>query len=611
MSRLDIVRTTQVQNVVDGLYRDLERRIVSSPPGLCPIDLSLAFLKLCQVQTCGKCVPCRVGLQQLENLLESVLDGKADLNTIDWIEKTARIITITADCAIGYEAARMVHKSVTSFKSDYIEHVKKNRCIGSFEAPVPCVALCPAGVEVPGYIALISAGRYDDAVKLIRKDNPFPTTCAYICEHPCEDRCRRNMIDSSINICGLKRFAVDNAGTVPAPASAETTDKSVAIIGGGPGGLTAAYFLKLMGHKVTVFEKREKLGGMLRYGIPAYRLPRERLDDDIKCVLSTGVEVKTNFEVGRDISYKELRDQFDAIYISIGAHTDKKARIPGEDSKGVISAVDMLRGIGDNNMPDFTGKRVVVIGGGNVAMDVTRTSVRLGAEKVSCVYRRRQEDMTALPEEVEGAIAEGAELITLQAPAKIETDENGNVKALWAQPQMIGKMDASGRPSPQKANRDEVSIPADIIIIAIGQNIESNHFAENGIPVKWGAIQALTSCEIADHPGVFSGGDCVTGPATVIKAIAAGKIAAANIDEYLGFHHEISSDIDIPIAQNEDRPPMGRVNVEGREASVRKDDFECIDIGMSCEGACQESNRCLRCDSFGFGSFRGGNIKKW
>jgi NADPH-dependent glutamate synthase beta subunit-like oxidoreductase len=337
---------------------------------------------------------------------------------------------------------------------------------------------------------------------------------------------------------------------------------------------------------------------MLRYGIPAYRLPRERLEDDIQCILSTGIEVKTGIEIGKDITFEELRSQFDSIYLSIGAHSDKKAGISGEDSKGVISAVEMLRGIGDGNMPDFTGKKVVVIGGGNVAMDVTRTSIRLGAEKVTCVYRRRQEDMTALSEEVEGAIAEGAELITLQAPAWIEADKCGNAKALWTQPQIMGKMDSGGRPSPQKANLPEVSIPADIIIIAIGQSIESAHFAENGIPVKRGSIEAQSNCEISGQPGVFAGGDRVTGPATVIKAIAAGKIAAANIDAYLGFNHVISTDIDIPIAHNEDRPAMGRVNLIGREASERKHDFDCIDNGMTCEGACQESCRCLRCDSF-------------
>ena len=358
----------------------------------------------------------------------------------------------------------MVLKGVTGFRDDYEEHVRYGKCLGSLEQPVPCVALCPAGVDIPGYIALVAEGRYQDAVRLIRKDNPFPTACALVCEHPCEARCRRNMIDDAMNIRGLKRYAVDTAGDVPQPLCAAPTGKRVAVIGGGPGGLSAAYYLALMGHEVTVYEKRKQLGGMLRYGIPSYRFPPgKNLDREIDSILSLGITVYTEVDVGKDIPFEELRSQYDSVYISIGAHTDKKTGIPGEDSQGVVSAVEMLRAIGDNEMPDFTGKQVVVIGGGNVAMDVTRSSVRLGAEKVSCVYRRRQVDMTALPEEVEGAVAEGVELLTLMAPVRIEADENGHAVALWVQPQMPGDI-RSGRPVPKSADQAEVRIPADIVV---------------------------------------------------------------------------------------------------------------------------------------------------
>ncbi len=611
MSRLDIMTPSRAQTVIDGLYRDMERRIAASPPGLCPVDLAKNFLTLCHAQTCGKCVPCRIGLGQLAALMEQVLDGKATMETVDIIERTARTIVNTADCAIGRDAARLVLDGLAGFRDDYEEHVRHRRCLGATQNPVPCVALCPAGVDIPGYVTLVKYGRYQDAVRLIRKDNPFPTACAYICEHPCEARCRRNMIDDAVNIRGLKRYAVDEAGEVPNPPRAEATGKRVAVIGGGPGGLSAAYYLSLMGHEVAVYEKRKKLGGMLRYGIPAYRLPRERLDAEIASILSTGIEAHTEVDVGTEITFDALRKQYDALYIAIGAHTDKKTGIEGEDAEGVISAVELLRGIGDDEYPDFTGKNVVVIGGGNVAMDVCRSSVRLGARSVSCVYRRRQADMTALAEEVEGAVAEGVEMVTLEAPVRIETDENGKAVALWTQPQIIGEMDKAGRPRPEKAKRKERRIPADLIVVAIGQGIETHGFDSGKIAIKRGALVAETSGQIENMDGVFAGGDCVTGPATVIRAIAAGKVAAANIDEHLGFRHEIDVGVDVPTPRLNNKPPHGRINTTERDAAERKCDFRCIECGFTDEEAYNEASRCLRCDHFGYGVFRGGRTGTW
>lgn len=611
MSRLRIATENAAGQTIERLYMDIERRIVASPPGLCPVDLTLSFLKLCHAQTCGKCVPCRVGLGQLQNLIGDVLDNRADDNTLELIKNTAENIRDSADCAIGYEAANLVLRGLIGFRDDYLEHIHEGRCNFNLNQPVPCVALCPAGVDIPGYIALVGEGRHEDAVKLIRKDNPFPTACALICEHPCEARCRRNMIDSSVNIRGLKRFAVDNAPNVPVPECAPSTGKSVAVVGGGPGGLSAAYYLALMGHKVVVYEKKPKLGGMLRYGIPNYRFPRERLQEDIDAILSTGIEVKLGINIGEDCTIKNLREQYDAVYIAIGAHTDKKVGIEGEESKGVISAVEMLNNIGNDVMPDFTGKKVVVIGGGNVAMDCTRSAKRLGASKVTIAYRRRKVDMTALPDEVEGAIAEGCELLELMAPSRIATDENGNAAALYVKPQIIGRINDSGRASVYDAKADEVRIEADVIIVAIGQGIESRHFEEHGVPVKRGMIRAMDDSEITEIQGVFAGGDCVTGPATVIRAIAAGKVAAANIDSYLGFNHLISCDVDIPDARLDDRPQCGRVNLKEAEAGARKDNFNAIEYGMTCEEACQEASRCLRCDHFGYGVFKGGRVAIW
>ena len=611
MSRLEVKTPDRAQAVVEQMYRNMERRIAASPPGLCPVDMALNSLDLCRAQTCGKCVPCRIGLTQLSDMLSEILDGHSDLRMLRHLEETAQVIVDTADCAIGIDAANLILTSVRGFREDFEEHILHHRCLGTLRNPVPCVAMCPAGVDIPGYIALVKAGRFADAVRLIRKDNPFPTACAYICEHPCESRCRRNMVDDAINIRGLKRAAVDRAGEVPQPVPTPSTGKRVAVVGGGPSGLSAAYYLSLMGHKVTVYEKRRQLGGMMRYGIPSYRFPREKLDGEIRSILSLGIEVHTEVDIGGDLTLEQLRGQYDALYLSIGAHTDKKVGIEGEDAIGVMSAVDMLRHIGDNEMPDFTGMNVAVIGGGNVAMDVTRSAVRLGAQRVTCVYRRRQEDMTAQVEEVEGAIAEGAEILTLHAPLRVEV-EDGRATALWAQPQLIGEVDKAGRPRPNTVSVEPVRIPADIIIVAIGQGIESKGFEQAGIKIqRGGTLLAYSSTQLPELDGVFAGGDCVSGPATVVRAIAAGKAAADNIDDYLGFHHEIEADVEIPTPRCEDIRPRGRVDCREREASERKCDFDCMECSMTDEEVAQEAGRCLRCDHFGYGIFKGGRVEKW
>ena len=612
MSRLSIITQNKAQATVEELYKDLERRISASPPGLCPVDLASSFLKLCHAQSCGKCVPCRVGLGQLQKLMEQVLDGQADLSVIDLIEKTARNIFYSADCAIGYEAARMVLKGIRGFRDDFEEHILRGRCKFELNQPVPCVSQCPAGVDIPGYVALVAEGRYGDAVRLIRKDNPLPAVCGLICEHPCEVRCRRTMVDDPVNIRGLKRFAVDHAGDVPLPVPAVATGKKVAVIGGGPGGISAAYYLTLMGHEVTIFEQRKKLGGTLRYGIPNYRLPREELDREINHLLSLGIHVKTEVTVGEDPNIADLREEYDAVYIAIGAHIDRKIGIEGEEAQGVISAVELLREIGDDEMPDFTGKEIVVIGGGNVAMDVARSAVRLGAKRVRIAYRRRRVDMTAMEEEIEGAIEEGCELLDLHAPLRIEVDDQGRAAALWVQPQIIGPM-KHGRPVPMVSTKAPVRLGCDIVIVAIGQGIESKEFEKQGIPVKRGVIEAMSwsGVKTKDITGVFAGGDCVTVPATVIRAIAAGKVAAANIDEFLGYNHVISADVEIPRVRLDDNRSCARVNMKVRQASERIKDFELIEEGMTCEEACQEARRCIRCDHFGFGILKGGRIEKW
>jgi len=609
LDKLTLTQETPAQKAVNSLYIEFYRRLNASPQGTCPVDLASAFVNLCHAQSCGKCVPCRIGLGSLRETIDKIRSGDGTERDLDKLEAHATAIADSADCAIGIEAARMVLTGLRGFREDYEAHIRTGECIASFMG-VPCSHSCPAHVDIPGYIALVKEGRYADAVRVIRKDNPFPSVCGLICEHPCEAHCRRKIVDDdAVNIRGLKRYAVDNAGTVPPPAPAASTGKTVAVVGAGPTGLTAAYFLSLMGHQVTIFEQNKKLGGMLRYGIPSYRLPDSYLDADIDIILSLGVKVEHS-AIGKEFTLEQLREKYDAVYLAIGAHAGKTLGIEGENKRGIMSAVEMLHDVGEGEKIDFTGKDVVIVGGGNVAMDATRTSLRLGAKSVKCVYRRRRQDMTALAEEVDGAVAEGCELITLQAPLKVDYDEDENVTGLWVQPQIIGDV-KNGRPAPRNADKAPELIRCDYIVVAIGQAIDSADFGKSGVPLRRDAMTADPTGAVPGMPGVFAGGDAVTRPATVIRAVEAGKIAANNIDHYLGFEHTITVDVDIPTAPISLKSACGRVEITEREVADRKGDFILMENPMSHEEAMQECSRCMRCDHYGYGNFRGERKRQW
>lgn len=611
MYKKHVLKNNQRNKLIISSLNTFEKRIHANPPGVCPIATHIAYLHTARSQTCGKCVPCAKGLEQLENMMQRILDGDADMELYNNMLQLANTIKCTADCAIGYEAAYMVLCNIKNFNDEYLHHIEHHKCHSDVAIKVPCMYNCPANVNIPGYIALVHEEKYADAINLIREDNPFPTACAFVCERPCESQCRRCLIDAQINIRGLKKFAVDQVAVdqVPIPKRNVDTGKKVAVIGGGPSGLTCAYFLSRMGHSVVVYEAKEKLGGMLRYGIPNYRLPKDRLDEDLDALLAVGgIEVKLNTKIGRDFTVEDLEKEYDAIYISIGAQKGKVTPIENHDNPNVASAMDMLDQIAHDQIPDYTGKHVVVIGGGNVAMDCARSAIRCHAASVTVVVRRRQEDMTALPSEIQSAIEEGVELRTLFAPSAVKVDENGKVVALITKPQITGHYDErSGTPTVRDANKPLYEIPCDLILMAIGQAIESEPFAKYGISSKMNLTTDLTTA-IKDHPGVFAGGDCVTGPATAIMAIGTGKIAAINIDEYLGYHHEYHSNIQIPEAKQNMRSHFGRVQLTEKSARERRINFEPVENGMSHEEAMQESSKCLRCDVFGSGRMEGGLV---
>lgn len=607
MAKLSVAPRAKDDERLAAYVEKYARRVEAMPPGTCPVVAQLALLQAGAAQTCGKCVPCRDGLPRLAALLERVAACDADESVLAEARALAEMIRDTSDCAIGYEAANAVLEGMDAFADEYASHVERGTCQEGVGQTVPCETLCPAHVDVPGYLALVAGGDYAGAVNLVRKDNPFPTACAFVCEHPCETRCRRTLLDAPVNIRGIKRYAVDQAPAdrVAPPAHSVDTAKNVAVIGGGPSGLTCAYFLALMGHRVTVFEARSQLGGMMRYGIPAYRLPRERLDEDIRGILSAGsITALCDTPVGaREMA--EIAENYYAVYVAVGAQAGKTLKMENADAAGVMSAVELLGAIGDGRYPDFTGKKVAVVGGGNVAMDCARTAVRAGAAEVSVVYRRRRCDMTALPAEVESAVAEGVELIALEAPAAIEVDGAGRCAALVTQPQMIGAV-RGGRPAPVPADKPPRRIEADVVLVAVGQDIEAGPFEDFGMKTTWGRFDADEHLAAEGFGNVFVGGDCQTGPSTVIRAIGAGKVAARNIDAYLGYSHKLACDAHAPAAAPSDRAPKGRVELAERPARERKRDFLDVEEGMSREEVVQECGRCLRCDVFGCGSTEGG-----
>ena len=487
-------------------------------------------------------------------------------------------------------------------------------------SPVGCSGGCPNNTDIGAYMEKLRAGDWAAAAEIFYRVNPMPTITSRVCAHLCENHCNRMTVmatedikdaDDCVSIHTVERALGDYAmqhKDVYYKAPEKETGVNIAVVGAGPAGLTAAYYLRKAGHSVTVYDKMEKAGGMLQYAIPNYRLPKHYVDEVAAAIEGMGVHFEYGKELGRDFDAECLEKRFDKVFYATGAWKRPVLGFDGEEFTefGLEFLVEVNKWMNKKKR-----ENVIVIGGGNVAMDVTRSSIRLGAKQVSCVYGRRAEDMTAQEEEVQGAVAEGAELLTLQAPIRIEADENGNAVALWTQPQMLGRMDERGKPKISAASLPERRIEADMIIVAIGQGIESDAFDQSGIKITRGRIAAQDSSQLDENSNVFAGGDCVTGPASAIRAIAAGKVAAANIDEYLGFHHEITTDDEIPNPRFNNKPPHGRVSSAEREASERKHDFVCIECGMTKEQAMQETSRCLRCDHFGYGNFRGGRNRAW
>ena len=501
-----------------------------------------------------------LGTKRLLEILNRIIEGDAKLEDIDLLQELATSIKDTALCGLGQTAANPVLTGIKYFREEYEAHIRDKHChaaVCDTFAKSPCQNSCPAKINVPEYVALIGRSEYGRALDLIRKRNPFSSVCGHICNHPCETLCRRGELEESIAIKDVKRFASDVDLAKRKKCDLEqlpSTSKSVAIIGAGPGGLTAAFFLRMWGHKVVVFEALPVAGGMLTVGIPEFRLQREVPFDEIEFIKGTGVIIETNSPIDNGAKFDNLVKDYDAVFIAVGAHKGRRMSIPGEEMAGIMDGVDFLRNV-NLHIHQNVGKKVTVIGAGNVAMDSARTAVRLGAEEVTVIYRRTREEVPAEDEEVVEAMEEGIKFEFLTAP--IEVVGNGQrLEGLKCIKMELGAADDSGRRRPVPIGGSEFVIETDMALLAISQSPDLAFLNESDVQqTQWGTVITEPGSHRTTNDKVFSGGDCVLGPATAIEAIGAGQMAAVEIDKFLGGNGELPDNTDELVARSKKQIP--------------------------------------------------------
>jgi len=564
----------------------------------CMVDIARFFTDFVQAESCGKCVPCRVGTKRMLEILTRITDGQGQLEDIDLLVRLGEFIKEASLCGLGQTAPNPVLSTIRYFRDEYEAHIIEKRCTShACEALLitTCTSACPAHVNIPEYVGLIAEGRFAEALDIIRRRNPFPSVCGRACNHPCEIFCRRGDVDSPVAIRHLKRFVSDREKSVASPPVWRGPRQGrVAVIGSGPAGLSAAYFLALMGREVKVFEALDVIGGVLATGIPSYRLPREALDRDIEYIRRAGVQIQTSRRIE---SLQELCDAgYDAIFVGVGAHKGRTLDIPGQEIEGVQDALAFLRRANLGELRNLSG-RAVIIGGGNAAIDSARTALRLGASPVILLYRRSREEMPAIREEIEQALMEGVDMRFLMAPIEIQGD--GHVRAICCTQMELGEADESGRRRPIPKPGSEVVIEADHVIVAIGQGPELDFAVADGrLVVSQGLLSVHPVTQRSGHDKIFAGGDAVTGPSTIIEAIAAGQRAAQAIDVFLGGKGELPPDTGFASRSKPDeaKAAIPRRPIRAKTLAGRRGNFEEVLKGYSLQAACAEAHRCLRCD---------------
>ncbi len=573
----------------------------------CMVDMARFFLEFTQEESCGKCVPCRVGTKRMLEILERICHGEGKQGDIEALLDLGNTIKDTALCGLGQTAPNPVLSTIRYFRDEYEAHIRDKKCPAGVCASLvraPCQNACPAGVYVPGFVSLVGEKRYNEALKLHRERNPLAAVCAAVCFHPCESKCRRASLDGPLAVRAVKRFMVEQEKKPQLPevrANAANAKRKIAIVGAGPAGLSCAYFLARLGYKPTVYEAHKEAGGMLVQTIPAYRLPRETLAREVRMIKSLGVSLKTGKRLGRDFTLAGLREAgTEAVFLGVGAALGAKLGIPDEDMQGVADGVQFLR---DYNLRGTTqvGRRVAVIGGGNVAVDVARTALRLGAESVTVLYRRTREEMPAYAEEVEEATREGVTFEFLVAPLEI-VSEHGKATGVRCNRMELGEFDRSGRRRPKERVGDEFEVEADQVIAAIGQALQAEEIVD-GTGLRLGRNRYVEADRLTGRTSVdwiFAGGDAVTGPASVIDAIAAGERAAVGIDQTLtGASHAFwrtEQNVDTHYDPEDDPVSCSRAEAHLLPVNKRKGSFAEVELPLAASAAVREARRCLRCD---------------
>ncbi|MEW5993053.1 MAG: FAD-dependent oxidoreductase, partial [Candidatus Zixiibacteriota bacterium] len=582
----------------------------------CMVDVARYFMNFLKDESCGKCFTCRKGTQRMYEILDDISKGQATMEDVDLLEELALVVKDTTMCGLGQTASNPVLSTLRYFRKEYERHIKDKRCdafVCKELVGAPCQSACPLGTEAWRYVAHIARGEYEDAYRVIREANPFPSVCARVCHHPCEERCRAGTSGgSAIAIRALKRFITDRIDpSIYKPQRVAWTNGEpprVAVVGSGPAGLTAAHYLSLRGCKVTVFEAESRPGGMLYCAIPSYRLPGDVVEKEIDSLLDKNITLKCNTALGRDITVDGLfEDGYKAIFLALGAHKSRPLRLENEDVTGIYPSIEFLKAFNMRGEQLAKG-RVGIAGGGNSAVDAARTALRQKeVDSVTILYRRTRDEMPAFAEEIEAADQEGINIQTLVTPTKVITI-NGHLSGLECVRNELGDVDSSGRRRPVPIKDTEHVIELDTLVVAIGEDpgIDAVLPAGSGgiETTKSNTIRIDLATLLTNRPGVFAGGDVVTGPNTVIEAIADGKKAAVMIERYLRNEELIQpSEPRLPRVyvqpvqiNEEDKQQAVRAETPRAPAEWRKRNFAEVEVSFSVEEATREASRCLRCD---------------